>query len=245
MNFSLKEAGTFKKVIESIKDLGVENTNLRFNDNSLILETMDITHSSLIFLKLKNDFFQSFYCDKPLIIGISILILNKIIKVAKDDDQLLLEYCDIENTLDITIKNQNENVSFSIPELEIEQTELQINDDLYNYHIKLERDLLIRTMNSLTVVEGVNLLIQKEGEKIIFSTEGELGKVKINVPMTIIKNTEDNISSYYSCSFLKKFQKACSISTEINLSMSNNFPLKLSCLFGDSSLKFYMAPKDI
>ena len=245
MNFSVREASTFKKIIDSIKDLGVENSNIRFSSDSLVLETMDITHSSIIFLKLTNNFFESYKCEQPLTIGLSILILNKIIKVAKDDDQLIVEYCKDDNTLDITIKNKIENVSFSIPELELEETELQIDDDQYNYNIKLEKELFIRTMNSLSVVEGINLFIQKKDDKIIFSTEGDLGKVKINVPMTIILNNKDDISNYYSCSFLKKFQKACSIPSEINLSMSDNFPLKLSSIFGDSFLKFYMAPKDV
>ena len=64
----LEEAETFKKLIESIKDLVVE-VNMETTPNGITLQAMDTAHVALIGMNLKQEGFADYRSDKPITLG--------------------------------------------------------------------------------------------------------------------------------------------------------------------------------
>jgi proliferating cell nuclear antigen len=68
---------------------------------------MDSAHISLCALKLNELGFESFRCDRPITLGINLVDLSKILKMANNDDILILRADDGNNYLKITFNNKS------------------------------------------------------------------------------------------------------------------------------------------
>ena len=68
---------------------------------------MDQTHTVLIHLNLESNKFESFYCEKPVKIGLNMTNLFKLIKTMGTNDNLSL-YLEKENTNQLYILIYND-----------------------------------------------------------------------------------------------------------------------------------------
>lgn len=85
-----KEANTFKKLIDSIKEL-VTDANLDISLSGISMQAMDSSHVALVSLNLSCDGFQDFRCDKQLVLGLNIQQVAKILKCCGSEDSLTLK----------------------------------------------------------------------------------------------------------------------------------------------------------
>jgi len=86
----LQQSISFKKIIDSIKDL-VKSVNIDANSSGLSMQAMDSAHVALVSLKLNENGFKEYRCDRPLTLGLSIENLSKILKCAGNDDSITLQ----------------------------------------------------------------------------------------------------------------------------------------------------------
>jgi proliferating cell nuclear antigen len=93
----LEESDTFKKLIDSIKEI-VKMVNIDVNPGGMCIQAMDSSHVALVLLKLEDRGFSDFRCDKPRTLGINVENLCKILKCANSDDSLTMS-CDDESSL--------------------------------------------------------------------------------------------------------------------------------------------------
>lgn len=93
----LEESDTFKKLLESIKEL-VKMVNIDITPNGMCIQAMDSSHVALVLLKLEDRGFQDFRCDKPRTLGVSVENMCKILKCANSDDSLTMQ-CDEDSPL--------------------------------------------------------------------------------------------------------------------------------------------------
>jgi proliferating cell nuclear antigen len=52
---------------------------------------MDNSHVALVAVKLNADGFKAFRCDHPMPLGVNLGSLTKVLKCAKDDDEVTLK----------------------------------------------------------------------------------------------------------------------------------------------------------
>ena len=95
---TLEYAATFKKIIDSMKDL-VKNVNIDITSKGMSLQAMDNCHIALVCLQLKENAFKPYKALKPVTIGISIENVAKILKIADGDDSLTLSCEDEPSSL--------------------------------------------------------------------------------------------------------------------------------------------------
>lgn len=92
MTERLFEIKTLKSIIlkncfEIIKPY-IKETNLIINKDGIKISTTDESKVSLTFIKLDANKFESFYCERPVIIGIDTVILFKSIKSVTRRDTI-------------------------------------------------------------------------------------------------------------------------------------------------------------
>ena len=112
----LAESHTFKRIVEAIKDL-VNDVNLdvgpagkllnnctqdtkveclsNLYEQLLILvgislQAVDTSHVALVSLNLSMEGFESYRCDTNVILGVNIINLSKVMKLANADDSITL-----------------------------------------------------------------------------------------------------------------------------------------------------------
>ena len=63
---------------------------------------MDNSHVALVSVKMDVDGFVKYRCDRPMPLGVNLGSLTKVLKCAKDDDQVVLRASDDADVLNLT-----------------------------------------------------------------------------------------------------------------------------------------------
>ena len=131
----MNEAGTLKKIVESIKDI-VTNVNIDAGPNGISMQAMDPSHVALVNLNLKAEGFADYRADKTFPLGIKLANLNKILKVGGNDDTLTLECEDEPTQLNIKFENGGiQSSQFSLNLISLDSEQLQIPETTYTSSI--------------------------------------------------------------------------------------------------------------
>lgn len=85
----------------AIKDL-VTDGNFECDEEGIRLQAMDNSHVALVSVNLKSEGFTEFRCDRPITLGVNIASLTKVLKCAKDDDEVALTATDAVDILHLT-----------------------------------------------------------------------------------------------------------------------------------------------
>ena len=85
----------------AIKDL-VTDGNFDCDEEGIRLQAMDNSHVALVSVNLKTEGFADFRCDRPITLGVNIASLTKVLKCAKDDDEVTLAASDTADVLRLT-----------------------------------------------------------------------------------------------------------------------------------------------
>lgn len=245
LEIHLKNIKIFKLIIESIKELVVE-CNFECNESGISLQSMDSSHVSLISLRLSSDFFDIYKCEKDIVLGINLTILNKCLKFINNEYNLILKY-ENQDCINIIATNNNKIKEYNIKLLNIENERLEIPDTEYGTTISLLSLDFQNICNELSQIgETIDINITKNN--IIFSTENENLNEKINLNFdeeSIQKiNYEEDLKSTFSSKYLNTFVKAASLSNNVIINLIYESPLLIEYKIDESSyIKYYLAPK--
>ncbi|KRX02312.1 hypothetical protein PPERSA_09929 [Pseudocohnilembus persalinus] len=251
------EKGTIlKKIIDSIKDL-VKNVNIDANTQGLSLQAMDSSHVALVSLNLDENGFDNFRCDKQLTLGLSIENLQKILKLASNDDSITLsaEEEDASSLKFIFESQKGEKVSeFNLNLMTIDTEQLAVPNTTYSSVVTLPSQEFSRICRDMAnISETISIEATKESVK--FSVRGEIGEGSMQIKNNegegaekCILEVDEPVSLSFALRYLNYFNKAAILSNQVTLSMSPESPIVVEYKIQGSdkdlgSLKFYLAPK--
>lgn len=86
----LQQGVILKKIIDSLKDL-VKTVNIDTNEGGISMQAMDSSHVALVSFQLKEYGFNSYRCERPMTLGISIENLAKVLRCASNDDIITMQ----------------------------------------------------------------------------------------------------------------------------------------------------------
>jgi len=97
-----------------------------------------------------------------------------------------------------------------------------------------------------TFGDDINIKCSDEGINLI--TTGVMGEMLVNIPIDDLSeysiNEGDDIDLNYSLVYIHKMCITNKLSSEIQFSISKEFPMKIKYDLGDNSIiEFYIAPK--
>ena len=72
------------------------------------LQAMDNSHVALVAVKLKTDGFKQYRCDHTMPLGVNLGSLTKVLKCAKDDDEVTLRADDNADVLHLKFEAKSE-----------------------------------------------------------------------------------------------------------------------------------------
>lgn len=248
----MNQAGTLRKIVDSIKDL-VAQVNLEASPNGISLQAMDSAHVSLVSLSLNESGFSEYRCDKNITLGLSLVELSKLLKMASSDDTVKLK-SDSENSF-LTIEFENAKSSktseFQLNLLTLDSESLGIPDTEYPTTVKMSSSEFFKICKELTTVADTVQIEIKDETLAKLSYTGKSGSGKINLK-SCIGDTEDSIiitcqeevNSRFGLSYLNNFSKASSLSTVVEINLSLSYPMMIHYQIEDIGfMKFYLAPK--
>lgn len=237
----------------------VDEVNIEFRKNEIYIQTMDSVRISLFELVLKEEWFETYDVGKTLVLGVKLSIINKILSCRHPTQSIEIEFSDDnEDKIDISLVGGgkgtfNKYYQTSVYDFECEL--LSIPD--------VDADAEF-TVNSITIFKlfeqlkqfGDNITITCDETNIQIKTiEGEdFTGMTVDIPEDDIVEysvvEEDTIKVEYSITpickafSIARLSKDPTISDNFSIYLSKETPIMIEFkLFGDSSIKFWVAPK--
>ncbi|CAG9312932.1 unnamed protein product [Blepharisma stoltei] len=247
----LSNGVVLKKIVESIKEL-VTEVNLEITSDGLSIQAMDSSHIALIVLILKASEFEEFQCDRPQNLGISITYLNKLLKIAGNDDSIKLKSESDSGILTLTFQGPNNEkiCEFNLNLLTLDAEHLGIPEQEYSAEVKMSSLEFTKICRELTqVTDTLNISIDKEAIK--FAVSGNVGAGCITMRGNVSDKVEENlfirvngnVNMAFSLRYLNLFNKAAMLSEEVVLFLSPEVPIVIQFVFDLGELKYFLAPK--
>ena len=240
-----------KKIIESIKEL-VTEVNFEVSSEAISMQAMDASHFALVVLVLRASEFEEYRCDRPQTLGVSITNLAKLLKIAGNDDSIILRAEDEANVLTLVFsgKNNEKMCEFNLNLLTLDTEHLGIPDQDYSAEVKMSSSEFSRICRELTqVTDTLNLSVDKESVR--FAVSGDIGAGCITMRANasdkaderLVLSVSENVAMSFALRYLNLFNKAASLSDEVVISLSPEVPVVVKFAFDLGEVKYFLAPK--
>tara|TARA_E500000178_G_scaffold356448_1_gene434457 strand:- start:5952 stop:6731 length:780 start_codon:yes stop_codon:yes gene_type:complete len=230
VEFKTVQSNAIRILIEALKDI-LTDVNLQITHDGLKIISMDGSKQAVVNLKLDACKFEKFYCNSPIIAGLNMTSLYKIIKSVKNTDIITFYILSNSTTkLHIQIENKEKKTNIltilklldidddllEIPNIEFETVKTMPSNDFQSYI----RELAIIT-NKITLESNNNTFS--------LSGEGDFAETKINVGDSNIVDIKNNISSkgIFHIKYLLLFTKSTNLCTTVEIYLKDQFPLIL------------------
>ncbi|KZO97440.1 proliferating cell nuclear antigen [Calocera viscosa TUFC12733] len=169
----LQQASILKKLLDAIKEL-VTDANFECDEEGIKLQAMDNSHVALVAVELQADGFTEFRCDRPMPLGVNLASLTKVMKCARDDDEVQLKASDNADSLHLLFENTTTDRTgeYDMKLMDIDQDHLGIPDTSYDATVSLPSGEFSNICRNLaTLGESVKVEAGKDGVR--FSADGE------------------------------------------------------------------------
>ena len=97
------QSSAIRILFESLKDV-LTDVNIHANSQGIKIMSMDGSKSAIVHVKLLASQFEKFECSNPVVMGVNMLSLFKILKSIKNND--VISFLVTEDTTKLIIKIQ-------------------------------------------------------------------------------------------------------------------------------------------
>jgi len=252
---NLSHAERFVSVFQHVK-LFTEHINIIFSGDKMFIQSMDPSRVSVFEINIPKEWFDEYSIEgENITIGISSSMLYKVLN-TKDKRQEMKFYYDNEDSDKLRIEFTCEDKDvydkfFEIPLMEIENEIMNIPE------MNSTASFILPSLNFADVIKNLKIFGDSleincdENEIQLLSKSTESGKMKVNINFDDIVQYEieedASITSSYSLNLLNNVCLYNKISTNIEIHMNENYPLKLLYNLDEdnenTNIVFYIAPK--
>jgi|TARA_B110000971_G_scaffold58675_1_gene59825 proliferating cell nuclear antigen len=251
--FKTVQSSAIRTLIEALKEI-LTDVNFEISSEGIKVIAMDSSHVSLIYLKLLAENFEKFYCEKPIVCGISILRLFKLLKSMSPNDSLCMFITNMEpNDLQIHIETSEKGLrhKFSLKLMDLYLDKVEIPPAEFSSVLRIpssDFQKLCRDMNNL----GEEIDIKSSGNQLIFSISNdwmdqETVMCENNGGMSYLQNLspDEVIQGVFSIKKLVLFTKCTSLCQNIEIYLKNDYPIVIKYDIASlGEIKFCLAPKN-
>jgi proliferating cell nuclear antigen len=209
---------------------------------------MDSSHVALVSLTLGQNGFESYRADRPMTLGVSISNLAKVLKLAGNEDRIILRADEDATSLNIIFDNkrQEKKTEFSLNLITLDSEHLGIPETNYTSEITMNSfdfTKLCRELHQLSET----VTIEASTANVKFSIDGEVGSGTIEIKTNDGRGGDegkDQVSLSFALRYLNMFNKASTLCNFVKLMLAAETPLVVEYEIENlGALKYYLAPK--
>lgn len=248
------KAEAFSSIFQHMK-LFTESVNVMFEPGRMFIQAMDSARVSIVEMYLPADWFDKYENTRggTITLGINTTIMFKVLSTRDKIQSILLQYDTAQSDklgLEFTSESKSVfNKNFEIPLMDIDEEMMEIPTMDYQAEFSLPSANFASLVTQMKLF-GDTLQFECSEDKIQMSAVSQdVGKMNVNIPIddlnafSINEGEELNIS--FSITHLSSICAYSKIAKDIDISITNNYPIRLTYLLNDSGAKFvfYLAPK--
>jgi len=241
-----------KSLFESLKEI-VFDVNIYFTNKSIKIMKMDHSHSMVLLLELYSSQFEMYKCgkiinnqfidfteDNPLIIGVNVLYLFRLLKNLTNDDILTLSIDDNNpGFLEIEIEKTAKNIisKYNLSLIELNEETLKPHELNYNNIIYMNSNSFFKIIKEMNQYSKI-LEVKYYNEQLTLSCKGDFTSQETIITaksdcIQFVKTNKEIYQSYFKLKNLISFIKFTNLSQKIKLSFDNEYPLLLDFKIGN------------
>lgn len=242
MELVLENPKLLKKSIEIISDIVLEGTFV-FKKEYMELVALNSNNVVMVIFRLLATNFKQYEIEEDVQISLSLEHLSSVLKSC--DDSANLKLIIKEGRLNIVSEGKNKK-EFELSLIDFADENLQKVPNL-DFPVKIISSSanLTNAINDLNFIEeGVTFNVENKSFNIEGKTNSMSGKIDFSENIDVQAEEEKTYSCKYSMEYLKKFIKADKLVNSVELSFSNDYPLKIEYKLVDKLLLgFILAPR--
>ena len=219
----------------------------------LHIQGMDKSHVCLFDVKLNKNWFTNYEINESNKICFDSNVFHSIISTKSENQDLIITMNNDEkdvvyiNFESIEAKKGDFKKSFKMPLAEYEYEEMNIPTVDYDAEFSLSSKQINEMFSQLSNF-GSDIIINCSETSISLTTNGITGEMKVDIHIDDVTSYSivegEDITLTYSLAYINKMCITNKLSTDVDFSLSNECPMKISYDLGDdSSMIFFMAPK--
>lgn len=239
-------------VISSI----VTESRLHIDEEGIKIKAFDATRISMIDFLMKKEVFSKYEIAEETSIGLSLEILNQILKTAKSSERLKLAFDDEAKRFIVDFIGAKRRRSFALSIIDIQADE-SIPDTInisFDANFRMQCGFLQQVLKDAEMV-GDYLRIYADEKGISFESESDTKAMHTFIePESEEMDTEEfsvlvsdevpSFESVYSLEFLSNFLKGIRSSDEIEVSFGQDLPVRIIYYIEDKGhLLYFVAPR--
>ncbi|MFW5704798.1 MAG: proliferating cell nuclear antigen (pcna) [Nanoarchaeota archaeon] len=243
MEVILENPSILKKSMEIVSDIVLEGTFV-FKKDYVELVALNANNVVMVIFRLLSTNFTNYDIKEDKQISLSLEHFNNVLKSCDDKAPLTLEVKD-DSKLRIISEGKNKK-EFALSLIEFSDDNLQKVPNLtFPVKIVTSSSNFSNAISDLGFIEeGISLKIEKEKFLIEGKTNSMQGKVEISEDIDLKLEEKKDFICRYSMEYLKKFTKADKLVKTVEMSFSDDYPLKVEYKIVDKLLLgFILAPR--
>ena len=220
-------------------------------EDKMYIQGMDKSHICLFEVNISNKWFNHYEISDKKNICFDSNVFHQIIS-SKSDGLDIHIYSDNDDNLNIDLIALEHlkgefNKYFKISLANCDYEELNIPVVEYDAEFSISSKKICEILSQMSTF-GNDINFNCCDDKIDLVTNGISGEMRVNIPIDDLSEysivEDEKVCLTYSLNYMNKMCLTNKLSTEIEFSISSDYPMKMNYDLGDeSSLKFYIAPK--
>ena len=232
------EKHTLEQILKSVNCVNEESVTVNLDQSGLFFRGMDLSHVSLIDMRLSETIFQNWNVKEEIKISFNPETFLKIVKSLDKKQSVLVEIFKDE------IKISNKESSTLLNRGESSDQDTPLPKIPYDQKITSTQNEFLKVLKSLVIV-GDYVTIEKTFDNCYVSSKGNQGASKNELSTVFNFGTSQEISeSTYSFEYLIPFLKSVPKDQIIDLEFSTSKPCRLTTKINNiGMIQFYLAPR--
>jgi len=248
-----KKKDVFISLFQLLKNCS-SHLNLSFDIDLLHIQGMDKSHVCLFNVKIKKEWFANYKVSHLTQICLDSSVFYSILSTKSDNQDffILLDENNkdtlVVNFLSKTDTSKSEfTKKFKIPLIDYDYEEMLIPNVDYEAEFSLSSKHTHEIFSQLSNF-GNDIIFNCNENDVLLKTDGVTGEMIVEISIDDLNSysivEEQEIKLTYSLIYIYKMCITNKLSSDINFSLSDNYPMKINYPLGDDSfLDFYIAPK--
>lgn len=255
MYFMTAQASPVKTLTEALKEV-LTDVNIHFDENGFEIINMDPSQISFVALNLKGEKFEEYHCPNPLVIGIQMISLHKLLKTIGNNDTLTMYVTkDKPDILGILIHNKKKKTCNTILYnlKDVDEVEIDIPEVNYDAQVTMPCSEFQKYCRELANISNfVNIGVSSD-KTFLMKVTGSIGEQQLEIEESDDSNVVINVNEHiqgkmdigvFSLKFLNLFCKSSTLCNTIQLFVKPEYPIVI--VYSVASLgtvKFCLIPQ--
>ena len=240
----LNDVKLFKDSFEAISEL-IDEAELSITKDGINIVASDRAVVSVINFSMNKDAFDNYQFENDLKLGLNLTNLMQILRRSKDEKMIMSVE---ENKISLSFHG-NSKRQFILPIIDISKEEapdLIKLESGFTTNFSINSEMLSNGVEDAELI-GDSVVFTIRKDMLILNSENDSSSTKLELQPSdslVLEKVGEPVRARYSIDYLKKMLKARKLSETAKISLSSEYPMKVSFDVPNKlDLSFILAPR--